>query len=88
MPKLHAPVNIDRLAPAGPPRTTGAGRFAIPVALMDGQNQICVLELVYDGDGADRLHRSLDGHLAAQGAGTPAPCPARSRADLLDDGPQ
>lgn len=82
MPVINAPVNIDRLEPAGPPRTTGAGRFAVPVALMDGQYRHCVLELILDGAAAEVLHDALDGHLAAKGADTPVPCHTRSKADL------
>lgn len=77
---LSAPINVDRLKPAGPPRTTGAGRFAIPVALMDGQYEHLKLDLVLDADTAEQLHAALDRHLA--GTGATAPAQPRSRGEL------
>lgn len=80
---INAPANIDRLEPAGPPKTTGAGRFAVPVRLMNGQQPVAQFDLIFDGPAAEQLHDALDGHLAAQGADTLVDCPTRrSRADL------
>lgn len=68
MPILHAPVNIDRLATAGPPRTTNAGRFAIPAVLRDGEYELLKLDLVYDEAAAEELYHALGEHLAGRGA--------------------
>lgn len=85
---ITTPAHVDRLEVAGPARTTAAGRLAIPVALKDGKTTVATLDLVLDGPAAETLHDALDGHLAIQGAGTPAPCPTRSRSALLDQDPQ
>lgn len=75
---LSAPINVDRLRLAGPPHTTGAGRFALPVAIMDGQHELAVIDLVLDGESAERLHAALDAHLTGRGALTVR----RGRAEL------
>ena len=72
MPILRAPVNIDRLVPAEAPRTTHAGRFAIPVSLRDGNYELLRIDLVYDEAGAEELYAALGEHLAGRGA-RPAP---------------
>lgn len=83
---LSPPVTIDRLAP-GPPRTTHAGRFAVPVALMDGERELAVISLVFDDAAAEQLHQALENHLAGRGspghgtAPAAAQTPARSRAE-------
>jgi hypothetical protein len=74
MPILHAPLNIDRLVPAGAPRTTHAGRFAIPAALRDGEYELLKLDLVYDEAGAEELYAALGEHLAGRGARPKAAC--------------
>lgn len=81
MPLLSPPVNIDQLVP-GTPRTTHAGRFAIPVDLRDGAHTLARLGLVFDGPAAEQLYAALGAHLAGHGASTPAPT-MRSRAELL-----
>lgn len=82
MPVINAPANVDHLEPAGPPRTTPAGRLAVPVALMDGKCTVAALDLVLDGPYAERLHGALGSHLA--GLGAAAAAPARpSKAELL-----
>jgi hypothetical protein len=76
---INAPANVDRLEPAGAPHTTSAGRYALPVNLMDGKCRIATLELVFDEAKALELQRGLDGHLAGLGA---EGAPRRLRADL------
>ena len=68
MPILNAPVNIDRLVVAGPGRTTNAGRFALPVALMDGTYKLLGIDLVFDEARSEELYEALGEHLAGRGA--------------------
>lgn len=81
MAAISSTIHIDRLEPAGPARTTGAGRFAVPVDLKDGPYTLGTLELVFDEQRATELHQSLTEHLA--GRGSCAPTRVRSRADML-----
>lgn len=83
MPMLYAPVNIDRIVPAGPPRTTNAGRFAIPVAIRDGQYDLLKTDVVFDETMAEQLYVALGEHLAGRGARPAVPEPARCKAALL-----
>lgn len=71
-----------RLELAHEPRTTHAGRIALPIALSAHGEMLAVVDLVLDGSTATRLHAALTAHLSGHGTG---PSPAgRSRAHLLE----
>lgn len=55
--------------PAGPPRTTHAGRLALPVVIKLGECVVAVVDLILDGPKASDLQTALDVHL--RGAGVP-----------------
>jgi hypothetical protein len=77
---LTVSTQIDHLELAGPPRTTHAGRLALPVALKDGRYTVATYELVLDENAATELHAAIHRHLAGQGAQPPA---VHGAADLL-----
>lgn len=64
------------------PRTTHAGRIALPITLRAHGEMLAVVDLVLDGATATRLHAALTAHLSGHGAGPSAS--VRSRADLLE----
>ena len=55
--------------PAGAPRTTHAGRLALPVEIRLGNSVVAVVDLILDGTRTAELQAALDAHL--RGAGTP-----------------
>lgn len=71
-----------RLELAHEPRTTHAGRIALPITLSAHGEIVAVVDLVLDGALAARLHAALTAHLSGQGAGSAVS--RRSRADLFE----
>lgn len=65
---LTISTQIDHLELAGPPRTTNAGRLALPVALKDGPYTVATYDLVLDERAATEFHRAVHRHLAGLGA--------------------
>jgi hypothetical protein len=51
------------------PRTTHAGRLALPVAIRLGECVVAVVDVILDGARASELQAALDAHL--RGAGAP-----------------
>jgi hypothetical protein len=80
MPPITIPATtvFDHLEPAGPPRTTPAGRFALPVNLMDGRYKVDSSELVFDEARATELLEALQLHLAGRAVG-PCASPAAAQ---------
>lgn len=74
---------VDRIELAGAPRTTHAGRVALPVDLKDGPYTVATYDLVLDERAATELYESLGRHLAGRGAEKLTPPATRRRADLL-----
>ena len=66
--RAHADTGWHATA-AGPPRTTHAGRLALPVAISLGECVVAVVDVVLDGDASSELRAALDAHL--RGHGTP-----------------
>ncbi len=66
---------ITRLSPdwhlrlTAPPRTTHAGRIALPIAFQAPGQPAAVVDLILDGAEAIRLHAALTAHLSGRGAG-------------------
>lgn len=67
MPRTHTETGW-RAEPAGPARTTHAGRLALPVAIRLGECLVAVVDLVLDGMGAEQLFTDLGEHVAGRGA--------------------
>lgn len=65
---------VDHLELDGPPRTTNAGRVALPVALKDGLYTVANYDLVLDERRATELYEALGEHLAGRGARPKAAC--------------
>jgi hypothetical protein len=54
--------------PAGPARTTHAGRLALPVAIRLGECIVAVVDVIFDGPFAAELQAALEAHLCGAGA--------------------